>query len=92
MNFIEKYYVFKIVCTYGHEVSLICQKDLIYSDGFCFPRVQFELWDSDDVPVPRQELLKKVKGVDGLLCVLTEKIDRELLDAAGMRTVLEPVK
>lgn len=46
-------------------------------------QVQFELWDSDDVPVPRKELLQKVKGVDGLLCVLTEKIDAELLDAAG---------
>ncbi|KAJ0050945.1 hypothetical protein NL108_009940, partial [Boleophthalmus pectinirostris] len=45
--------------------------------------VQFELWNSDDVPVPRNELLQKVKGVDGLLCVLTEKIDAELLDAAG---------
>ncbi|KAM4750172.1 glyoxylate reductase/hydroxypyruvate reductase [Anableps anableps] len=45
--------------------------------------VQFELWDSDDVPVPRKELLQKVKGVDGLLCVLTEKIDAELLNAAG---------
>ncbi|XP_036438799.1 glyoxylate reductase/hydroxypyruvate reductase b [Colossoma macropomum] len=45
-------------------------------------QVQFELWDSDD-PVPRQELLKKVKGCDGLLCVLTEKIDAEVLDAAG---------
>lgn len=49
-----------------------------------FQRVQFELWDSDDVPVPRKELLQKVKDVDGLLCVLTEKIDAELLDAAGM--------
>ncbi|KAK2816993.1 hypothetical protein Q5P01_025184 [Channa striata] len=46
-------------------------------------QVQFELWDSDDVPVPRKKLLEKVKGVDGLLCVLTEKIDAELLDAAG---------
>ncbi|KAI4895448.1 hypothetical protein NFI96_011961 [Prochilodus magdalenae] len=45
-------------------------------------QVQFELWDSDD-PVPRQELLKKVKGCDGLICVLTEKIDAEVLDAAG---------
>uniref|UniRef100_A0AAY4AIE8 Glyoxylate reductase/hydroxypyruvate reductase n=1 Tax=Denticeps clupeoides TaxID=299321 RepID=A0AAY4AIE8_9TELE len=45
-------------------------------------RVQFELWDTDD-PVPRAELLKKVRGVDGLLCVLTEKVDAELLDAAG---------
>lgn len=48
--------------------------------------MQFELWDSDDVPVPRKELLQKVKGVDALLCVLTEKIDAELLDAAGLRT------
>lgn len=48
-----------------------------------FKRVQFELWDSDDTPVPRKELLQKVKGVDGLVCVLTEKIDAELLDAAG---------
>ncbi|XP_070779333.1 glyoxylate reductase/hydroxypyruvate reductase isoform X1 [Enoplosus armatus] len=46
-------------------------------------QVQFELWDSDDAPVPRKELLQKVRGVDGLLCVLTEKIDAELLDAAG---------
>nr|XP_015809647.2 glyoxylate reductase/hydroxypyruvate reductase b [Nothobranchius furzeri] len=46
-------------------------------------QVQLELWDSDDVPVPRKELLQRVKGVDGLLCVLTEKVDAELLDAAG---------
>lgn len=53
--------------------------------SFFSPRVQFELWDSDDVPVPRKELLQKVKGVDALLCVLTEKIDAELLDAAGLK-------
>ncbi|XP_059194238.1 glyoxylate reductase/hydroxypyruvate reductase b [Centropristis striata] len=46
-------------------------------------QVQFDLWDSDDAPVPRKELLQKVKGVDGLVCTLTEKIDAELLDAAG---------
>ncbi|KAI7811183.1 glyoxylate reductase/hydroxypyruvate reductase b [Triplophysa rosa] len=45
-------------------------------------QVQFEMWDSDD-PVPRNELLKRAKGCDGILCVLTEKIDAELLDAAG---------
>lgn len=64
----------------------------LLSHAFCFPRVQFELWDSDDVPVPRKELLQKVKGVDGLVCVLTEKIDAELLDAAGLRrTVFESI-
>ncbi|KTG44622.1 hypothetical protein cypCar_00002861 [Cyprinus carpio] len=45
-------------------------------------QVQFEMWDSDE-PVPRLELLKKVKGCDGILCVLTEKIDAQLLEAAG---------
>jgi len=39
-------------------------------------------WESDDV-IPRQELLNKVKNMNGILCVHTEKIDAELLDAAG---------
>lgn len=39
-------------------------------------------WDSDD-PIPRQTLLEWVQGVDGLYCLLTERIDDELLDAAG---------
>lgn len=39
-------------------------------------------WDSDD-PIPRDDLLKRVSGLDGLYCLLTEKIDAELLDAAG---------
>lgn len=43
---------------------------------------EIEQWDSDD-PVPRSELLKKVAGIQGLYCLLTEKIDKELLDAAG---------
>ncbi|XP_072137955.1 glyoxylate reductase/hydroxypyruvate reductase-like isoform X2 [Mobula birostris] len=39
-------------------------------------------WDSDE-PVPRSELFKQVAGVHGLYCLLTDKIDKELLDAAG---------
>lgn len=30
-----------------------------------------------------EELVKKVKGVDGLLCLLTDRIDGDLMDAAG---------
>ncbi|HTM69072.1 MAG TPA: D-glycerate dehydrogenase [Candidatus Binatia bacterium] len=33
--------------------------------------------------IPRDELLKGVKGADAILSILTEKIDAELLDAAG---------
>jgi len=40
------------------------------------------LWDSDE-PIPRATLLDWVKGIDGLYCLLTERIDDELLDAAG---------
>ncbi|XP_076329369.1 glyoxylate reductase/hydroxypyruvate reductase-like isoform X2 [Tachypleus tridentatus] len=33
--------------------------------------------------IPREELLKNVVGKDALYCLLTEKIDAELLEAAG---------
>lgn len=45
-------------------------------------RCNLSLWDSDE-PVPRAELLKGVAGAHGLLCLLSDKIDTEVLDAAG---------
>lgn len=36
-----------------------------------------------DRAISRTELLKGVKGTDALLCLLTEKIDKGVLDAAG---------
>ncbi|CAL9706728.1 unnamed protein product [Knipowitschia caucasica] len=39
-------------------------------------------WDSDE-PVPRTELLRQVQGAAGILCLLSDKIDAEVLDAAG---------
>ncbi|NXW22721.1 GRHPR reductase, partial [Circaetus pectoralis] len=39
-------------------------------------------WDSEE-PVPRAELLAGVAGKRGLLCLLSDRIDREVLDAAG---------
>lgn len=41
-----------------------------------------DIW-SADMPPSRDELLARVRGVDGLLCLLTERIDAELMDAAG---------
>jgi glyoxylate reductase len=41
-----------------------------------------EYWTREERP-PRAEVLKRVSGKDALVCLLTEKIDRELLDAAG---------
>jgi lactate dehydrogenase-like 2-hydroxyacid dehydrogenase len=45
------------------------------------PSCDLELWD-DDLPVPREVLLEKVANSDGLYCLLTERIDDELLAAA----------
>jgi lactate dehydrogenase-like 2-hydroxyacid dehydrogenase len=35
------------------------------------------------MPPPRDELLRRVAGVEGLLALLTDRVDDELLDAAG---------
>jgi glyoxylate reductase len=40
-----------------------------------------EVWP-DELPVPREVLLEKVREVEGLYCLLTERVDDELLDAA----------
>jgi lactate dehydrogenase-like 2-hydroxyacid dehydrogenase len=41
-----------------------------------------DVWDRP-IPPPRDELLRRVAGVEGLLSLLTDRIDDELLDAAG---------
>ena len=46
-----------------------------------------DLWDSD-LPMPRDVLLQRVAGKDGLYCLLTERIDDELLDAAPRLKVI----
>jgi glyoxylate reductase len=41
-----------------------------------------DLW-TDELPPPRNELLRRVAGKEGLLTLLTDRVDAELLDAAG---------
>ncbi len=59
---------------------LVPQKglDLILNE----PNLEAEVWQGE-LPPSREVLLEKVQGIDGLYCLLTEKIDGELLDAAG---------
>ncbi len=40
------------------------------------------VWDSEDQPVPRDVLLREVAQADGLLSLLTDRIDAEVMDAA----------
>lgn len=43
---------------------------------------EVEVYPKDGI-IPRKELLKKVKGADAILSLLTDRIDGEVLDAAG---------
>ncbi|MGM8365191.1 2-hydroxyacid dehydrogenase [Virgibacillus sp. W0181] len=41
---------------------------------------EFRMWDKADEPVPRDVLVTEAKNADGLLCLLSEKIDADFLD------------
>ncbi len=41
-----------------------------------------EVWP-EETPPPRETLLKAVRGVEGILCLLTDAIDAAVMDAAG---------
>lgn len=43
---------------------------------------QADIWP-EELPPGREVLLERVRGVAGLLCLLTERIDGEVMDAAG---------
>ena len=43
---------------------------------------EVDLW-TDELPPPREELLRRAAGMDGLLTLLTDPVDDELLDATG---------
>ncbi|KAG3161112.1 hypothetical protein PC128_g20860 [Phytophthora cactorum] len=45
--------------------------------------VAVEAFSSEESCISREELLKRVKGCTGLFCLLTDKVDAEVLDAAG---------
>lgn len=47
-----------------------------------FGKESVSVWEGDEV-IPRKTLLERVAGVDAILAILTERIDAELLDAAG---------
>ena len=44
--------------------------------------LDLEVWPEDDPPA-RETLTARVGGVDGIVCLLTDAIDAQLLDAAG---------
>ena len=57
---------------------IIPDKGLDLVKDFC----DADVWEGE-LPPPREEILKRVQGVDGLLSLLTDKVDSEVMDAAG---------
>lgn len=56
----------------------------ILEEGLNMLRERYDVEVSDyDGIIPREMLLKKVKGVDALVSLLTDNIDAEVMDAAG---------
>jgi glyoxylate reductase len=49
---------------------------------------EISMWDEEDTVVPRELLREKIKTVDGLLCLLTESIDEELIKTANNLKVI----
>ena len=45
-------------------------------------RIKVEVYEKDEA-IPRKELLKRVKGADIILSILTEKMNAQVFDAAG---------
>lgn len=45
-------------------------------------KCEVNVWDSDNV-ISREELMSNVSGVDGIFCTISDKIDKDVLDAAG---------
>ena len=47
-----------------------------------FCRCELDVWPNS-FPITREELLKRIAGKDGVFCLITEKIDKEVLELAG---------
>ncbi len=41
---------------------------------------EVDVWE-EDRPIDREELLRRAAGAEGLLCMLTDRVDAELLEA-----------
>lgn len=55
------------------------------SDSYSYFKNSFDV-DVYEVAekIPRHELIKRIAGKNGLLCMGTDRIDEEVLDAAGI--------
>jgi len=53
--------------------------------------VEYRMWEREDQPVPRETLLSEIADVDGVICLLTEKMDAEAIERARRCRVIAQV-
>ena len=49
------------------------------------------MWEEENIPVPREILLKEIENVNGLICLLTDQIDKEVLSKAQHLKIISNV-
>lgn len=50
--------------------------------------MEISMWDEELVPVPRERLLEEAKNADGLLTMLSDRIDEDLLNLAPQLKII----
>jgi glyoxylate reductase len=50
--------------------------------GLLRARTEMRIWEQEEIPPPREVLLREVAEIDGLLSLLTDRVDTELLERA----------
>jgi glyoxylate reductase len=66
-----------------YVTRLIPDEGLNMVKDFC----DAEVWEGE-LPPPKEVIIEKVRDVEGLLCLLTDKIDAEVMDAAPKLRVI----
>ncbi|MEH7416230.1 D-glycerate dehydrogenase [Neobacillus drentensis] len=46
------------------------------------------MWKEENIPVPREILLKEIENIEGLICLLTDKIDEEVIRKAKQLKII----
>lgn len=53
--------------------------------------VEYRVWEREDEPVQRETLLREVVDVDGVICLITEKMDAEVIERMRRSAVIAQV-
>jgi glyoxylate reductase len=54
-------------------------------------KVEYRMWEREAEPVKRETLLREIVDVDGIICLITEKMDAEVIERAHRCRVIAQV-